>query len=97
MRADIDQHEAVIARVEHSNAFGSVGREYHLAVVRESGSREFVTTREAAQVAQVHRCAGRADVHQLEAVIARVEHPHGVCIKGCKYNLAVACSRGSME
>ena len=97
MRADIDQHEAVIARVEHSNAGGSVGREYHLAVVRERGSREFVTTREADQVAQVHRCAGRADVHQHEAVFVGIEHPNAVRHVRREDHLAVARTGASTE
>ena len=89
--------KAVIARVKHSNGLSIAGREDDLAVARCRGCPKLCGTREAAQATQVHSCAGRADVHQHEAVVVGIEHPNAVRGVRREDHLAVTRTGASHE
>jgi len=89
--------KAVIDRVKHSHGISIVGREDDIAVARRRGCSKFPGNREAAQATQVHSCAGRADVHQHEAVVVGIEHPNAVRHVRREDHLAVARTGASTE
>ena len=83
MRADIHELEAVVARVENSDAVRIHGCKNDLSVVRSSSPPKLPLNRDV-----------RADVHELEAVVARVENSNAVRMCGREDDSAVFRQRG---